>query len=65
VLNSPIGDRRMSIDALNYMTVDREGPENRDRDVMVESQDLRFLIEEVGRDITLSYLRHLVATIAP
>ncbi|MEM6714594.1 MAG: hypothetical protein AAF622_05940, partial [Cyanobacteria bacterium P01_C01_bin.147] len=30
-----------------YMTVDREGPENRDRDAIIESQDVRFLIEEI------------------
>ncbi|MGF1461417.1 MAG: hypothetical protein ACFBSG_20625 [Leptolyngbyaceae cyanobacterium] len=30
-----------------YMTVDREGPENFDRDAIVESQEIRFLIEEI------------------
>ena len=30
-----------------YMTVDREGPENLDRDAIIESQDIRFLIEEI------------------
>ena len=35
------------IDSNSYMTVDREGPENRDRDAIVESQDIRFLIEEI------------------
>ena len=35
------------IDSLNYITVDREGPENRDRDAIVESQDIRFLVQEI------------------
>ena len=30
-----------------YMTVDREGRENLDRDAIVESEDIRFLIEEI------------------
>lgn len=30
-----------------YMTVDREGRENLDRDAIIESQDIRFLIEEI------------------
>lgn len=30
-----------------YMTVDREGPENFDRDAIIESQEIRFLIEEI------------------
>jgi hypothetical protein len=30
-----------------YITVDREGPENFDRDAIIESQDIRFLIEEI------------------
>ncbi len=35
------------VDSLNYMTVDREGPENFDRDAIVESQEIRFLVEEI------------------
>jgi hypothetical protein len=30
-----------------YMIVDREGPENFDRDAIIESQEIRFLIEEI------------------
>jgi hypothetical protein len=30
-----------------YMTVDREGRENLDRDAIVESEDIRFLIAEI------------------
>lgn len=30
-----------------YMTVDREGRENFDRDAMIESEDIRFLIAEI------------------
>jgi hypothetical protein len=30
-----------------YRVVDREGPENRDRDAIIESQAIRFLIAEI------------------
>jgi hypothetical protein len=30
-----------------YMTVDREGQENFDRDAIIESEDIRFLIAEI------------------
>jgi hypothetical protein len=36
----------VEIDA-GYMTVDREGRENLDRDAIIESEEIRFLIEEI------------------